>query len=122
MPRRILYRHPSSKLVSWPSDWLVNYCNGGGDPCDMLEGPCACGAWHREHEWQDDPQNRHDYARGQHDLTRKIMGVPVFEFYNAEIRDYPDNPTREIMLQVLGKAEVERLENLPPVFLTLSYF
>ena len=109
MPRRILYRHPSSKLVSWPRDWLVNYFNGGGDPCDMLEGPCACGAWHHAAEWD-----------GHGPLARLIMGVPVFHFYNAEIQDYPDNPSREIMLQTLGKAEVARLENLPP--LTLSYF
>lgn len=27
--------------------WLPSRYNASTDPCDMLEGPCACGAWHK---------------------------------------------------------------------------
>jgi len=25
--------------------------NAHSDPCDVLVGPCACGAWHSKEEW-----------------------------------------------------------------------
>lgn len=31
--------------MEWPADW-PKYYNACNDPCDMLEGPCACGATH----------------------------------------------------------------------------
>ena len=33
-------------LVPWPSDWTDRHYNACNEPCDMLAGPCACGAWH----------------------------------------------------------------------------
>ena len=32
-------------LVGYPKDLPKQY-NACSDPCDMLFGPCACGAWH----------------------------------------------------------------------------
>lgn len=37
----------ASGFVAWPSDQPKQY-NGSGEPCDMWEGPCLCGAWHRD--------------------------------------------------------------------------
>ncbi len=38
-------------LKSWPDDW-PEYYNACNEPCDMLIGPCCCGAWHQPHEFQ----------------------------------------------------------------------
>ena len=35
-----------------PSEMHGLFHNGGcTDPCDMMDGPCACGAWHNVKEW-----------------------------------------------------------------------
>ncbi len=36
--------------VPWPADWTDRHYNGGREACDMLIGPCSCGAWHLESE------------------------------------------------------------------------
>lgn len=109
-PHRIIYLHPRSKLASWPREWMYRYYNGRtNEPCDMLVGPCACGAWHREHEWKQDERNIIPYAQGRHDLTRRIMGVPVMEFYNAEILPLPENPTREQLVIAAGEEYVAEM-------------
>ncbi len=48
--RRIL-RSPNG-LVPWPDDFAQTdrHFNASSEPCDMLVGPCCCGAWHREAE------------------------------------------------------------------------
>jgi hypothetical protein len=33
-------------FVPWPASWTERRYNAGNEPCDMLSGPCACGAWH----------------------------------------------------------------------------
>lgn len=41
---------PNMSLVAWPDNWPSFYnCNV---PCDMLVGPCLCGAWHGEGEFE----------------------------------------------------------------------
>ena len=75
---KILYRHPKSKMVGWP-EWLPKYYNGSNEPCDMLEGPCACGAWHQPGEF---------------------AGV------DCEIRDFPADAPRELRVEVCGEASV----------------
>lgn len=32
----------------------------GGQTCDMAIGPCACGAWHSESEWEQYVQLQND--------------------------------------------------------------
>ena len=46
-PPRVLVR--DNGCVPWPDDWSDACCNGG-KCCDMLVGPCSCGAWHTEAE------------------------------------------------------------------------
>lgn len=29
----------------------IKYYNGCNEPCDMAQGPCCCGAWHKWKEW-----------------------------------------------------------------------
>ena len=39
-----------SDLVPWPDDWPVRSqraCDCKECRCDMLIGPCQCGAWHK---------------------------------------------------------------------------
>ena len=36
--------------VPWPLNWTDRHYNASQEPCDMLIGPCSCGAWHQEHE------------------------------------------------------------------------
>jgi hypothetical protein len=40
-------RDPPSKphFIEYPDHW-PSYYNGNSEPCDMIEGPCGCGAWH----------------------------------------------------------------------------
>ena len=37
-------------VVRWPTNWTDRHYNGGREPCDLLVGPCSCGAWHTEQE------------------------------------------------------------------------
>lgn len=44
-----------NELKSWPDDWpqYKQVCYGSwNDRCDMLVGPCACGAWHKDGEFE----------------------------------------------------------------------
>lgn len=36
--------------VPWPVNWTDRHYNASHEPCDMLIGPCSCGAWHTEQE------------------------------------------------------------------------
>lgn len=48
-------------LVAWPQGWTDYHHNASREPCDMLVGPCSCGAWHTEDEpWVQDTLNRHN--------------------------------------------------------------
>ena len=38
-------------MVAWPDGWDGQNYNGTNEPCDMLVGPCSCGAWHHETEY-----------------------------------------------------------------------
>lgn len=40
-----------SDLVAMPKHLIGKFHNACVDPCDMLVGPCACGAWHHWEEW-----------------------------------------------------------------------
>ena len=43
---KTLYLNPKNGLLAYPDDWVPMY-NGSTEPCDMLVGPCSCGAWHQ---------------------------------------------------------------------------
>lgn len=38
-------------FMEMPKDWIGQVHNACTDPCDMLNGPCVCGAWHHWDEW-----------------------------------------------------------------------
>lgn len=40
-------------FLGWPKEWTTRYYNGSNEPCDLLIGPCACGAWHGPDDWAD---------------------------------------------------------------------
>ncbi len=47
--------------VVWPEDWpRYKQCNVS---CDMLEGPCLCGAWHGSGEFQLIAGKLHRYGK-----------------------------------------------------------
>lgn len=48
--------NPKNDLASMPLEYLGKFYNACTDPCDMLQGPCACGAWHSQEEWPEDIQ------------------------------------------------------------------
>ena len=39
-----MYKLTETPFVDMPRDVLV--FNAGHQPCDLLKGPCCCGAWH----------------------------------------------------------------------------
>jgi hypothetical protein len=48
-------------LVPWPREWTDYRYNACNEPCDMLVGPCACGAWHQDSEdWVREVLARHN--------------------------------------------------------------
>lgn len=51
-------------LIPWPEDW-TDYHFNGNEPCDMLIGPCACGAWHQVNEaWVQELLTKHNTVIG----------------------------------------------------------
>lgn len=39
-------------LIPMPIDRIGDFFNGScPDPCDMIKGPCVCGAWHHLRDW-----------------------------------------------------------------------
>jgi hypothetical protein len=40
-------------FASMPIEHIGKFYNACTDPCDMLSGPCACGAGHGQQEWPD---------------------------------------------------------------------
>lgn len=69
---------PKNDLVAWPDDW-PEYRNACSDPCDMLSGPCACGAWHKLYEWDFERKTRKPTeaiieARHQELAKQKLLG------------------------------------------------
>jgi hypothetical protein len=85
MSKRIIYRH-RNELLGWPKELervsLFNACN---EKCDMLIGPCACGAWHQPDDWTD-----------------------ILNRHNLEIRDYPLDATPEV--EDLGDLEFQKTQ------------
>lgn len=69
MSKQTLYHNG---LLGWPQEWTERNYNGCNEPCDMLIGPCACGAWHHAEDWDD-----------------------ALRYYNAEIQYKPDIRTQE---------------------------
>ena len=67
-----------SKLISWPDDWpqYKQTCFASWEKrCDMLVGPCFCGAWHQPGEvaWRDG----HLYRCGELVPQRAAEPVPI---------------------------------------------
>ena len=40
-----------NNFMVMPESWIGQVYNACTDPCDMLYGPCVCGAWHHLDEW-----------------------------------------------------------------------
>ena len=60
-PPVILRKDEKSGMVPWPDSWIDRHHNACNEPCDMLVGPCACGAWHYEtEEWIKETLKRHN--------------------------------------------------------------
>lgn len=46
-----LQQKSSPQFRGVPDHWPPSY-NADNDPCDMIDGPCACGGWHSlDEEW-----------------------------------------------------------------------
>jgi hypothetical protein len=45
----------------WPEQWTDYHYNGCEEPCDMLFGPCVCGAWHTlDDDWVQEKLRSHN--------------------------------------------------------------
>ncbi len=51
-PYRIIATN--NNFLPFPEHWPP-YHNVSTEPCDMLQGPCVCGAWHQLCEWAINP-------------------------------------------------------------------
>ncbi len=43
------------KLIPMPNGIIIF---NNGESCDMAEGPCSCGAWHRLSDWPEPTQSQ----------------------------------------------------------------
>jgi hypothetical protein len=60
-PAAVLKRDENG-WVPWPEDW-TDYRKVDDEPCNMLVGPCSCGAWHCESEdWVQEKLRQHNVA------------------------------------------------------------
>lgn len=41
----------------------IKYFNGNNQPCDVLIGPCCCGAWHFKEDWKGKIPNLTQYLK-----------------------------------------------------------
>lgn len=40
------------KYIPYPKNAPENF-NGSATPCDVFDGPCSCGAWHKGNDWNE---------------------------------------------------------------------
>lgn len=55
-------------IVEWPKDWprYKQACFANWqDACDLLVGPCNCGAWHQVNEFRYDASSGKLYRNGE---------------------------------------------------------
>jgi len=64
-------------MTVYPSHWPKRH-NACTEPCDMLEGPCACGAWHNKDEgWARSMATRYGVTNTRtDDNLRRVFGRP----------------------------------------------
>lgn len=45
-------KHEPTKeeIIVYPDHWPKRHYNSCSKPCDVIDGPCVCGAWHCEDE------------------------------------------------------------------------
>ena len=75
--------------------------NGSGTPCDMIEGTCACGAWHNVNEWKGDKRDGRswvvDYIKTTL-ITPKRSEETLTKDFNAlaerALKEYKDHPQK----------------------------
>ena len=44
-------------LIVMPESLQGKFFNACTEPCDFIEGPCACGAWHKLEDWTEEIRN-----------------------------------------------------------------
>jgi hypothetical protein len=74
--------NPDNGLASMPTEWLGQFWNACTEPCDMLIGPCACGAWHHLYEW---PKDVRDAMIAEHPQSGETMWAYLDE--NPHFKD-----------------------------------
>jgi len=91
----LLYLHPESKCLAWPDGLAKNY-NDQNEACDMLVGPCCCGATHYVGEFA-------------------LEGFEIRPFPSKAIlgnfREYPKLPTPPLILNFLEEIPVAILKS-----------
>lgn len=71
----------SNGLLGWPNKWPrynqdcfpAELCS---DTCDMLIGPCACGAWHQRGEFELKKDGLYRYGIRVLTLNERRVGLP----------------------------------------------
>ena len=75
--------------MAFPVEWIGQYRNGDcTDPCDMISGPCACGATHHFDEWI---IKRKKLVQGKGWVNPEESQEPDAEFVKEMRRIYKDS-------------------------------
>ncbi len=69
-------RHLRGKAeFDMPDDMRGKHFNACPDPCDMIDGPCACGAWHNAKEWLGKLNKKLDTAKKENQSFGNVLAV-----------------------------------------------
>lgn len=58
-----------------PVNMQGKHFNAGVDSCDMIDGPCACGAWHNAKEWIEKLNIKLDFAKKENQAFGNVLAV-----------------------------------------------
>ena len=102
-------------ITEWPKDWpwYKQACFGGWDKrCDVIKGPCACGAWHDEGEFEFDGETLYRYGEPVpcrwETMTIKARAIALNGLENTDDREEAEG----ILLFVLSQYNEDRIVDL----------
>jgi len=58
-----------------PVDMQGKHFNACNDSCDMIDGPCACGAWHSAKEWIEKLSKKLNTAKEENQSFGNVLAV-----------------------------------------------
>ena len=89
-----------NKIIPMPEELIGKFFNACTEPCDIINGPCACGAWHDIEDW----------------VRRLINGVKKVQQLQAELQTKDELLTQAAIYlrrqSNVGKAQMQFVKKI----------